>query len=373
MVKYRSRALVSAGKPSDTWTHADVLNLMHPHPASQEHAQLMNWAVAPQEKKLRLAFEMNHEAKSANMIRAYHEIMDGNPSITRIAGLLLDYNLPWEVLPTDKLNSFQLWKVLLPTLGARALLRQTWRFEEQGFFKDHSFREVWALRMLDERVIKGKIHPIDIYIALKARQHDKFVREILDSAFDKAMHLPLDPVGKRLIIAIDASGSMSKEIMMSKTARESSHISCWEASMAMSSVFIRHEATTPLVLSWSDGERSVRETRFSSNKIAQMVTDFLSQAKGGGTDMSSPLRYVVSQGLAKKYDGMLIFTDDETWKGPELPMTWLRQVWRINPNFKMITCSVAAYEFTNFVRDPRTLDTAGFDSSLHQIVKSMFE
>ena len=210
-VKYRQR---------DGRTHRDLLRLAHParrvgagNPAldvSDEHARLFEWIVRGGETdglpRLVEGFVRAQEAATAR----------------EAAALVREYRLPREALQPEHLTSPEVWEALLEDMPMTALIRNLATMTRVGVLAPGSDGTAKAVAQLGdaERIRRARVHPIAVLAALRTyasgrgvrgRGEWNPVREIVD-ALDAAFYAAfgnVEPTGKRLLLALDVSGSMT--------------------------------------------------------------------------------------------------------------------------------------------------------------------
>src|SRR5437763_6154574 len=210
-VKYRQRAGV---------THRDLLRLAHParrvgsgNPAldvSDEHARLFEWIVRGGETDgLPRLVEGFARAQVAATAR-------------ETAALVREYRLPREALEPEHLTSPEVWEALLEDLPMTALIRNLATMTRAGVIAPGSEGTAKAVAQLGDaqRIRRARVHPIAVLAALRTyasgrgvrgRGEWNPVREIVD-ALDAAFYTAfgnVEPTGKRLLLALDVSGSMT--------------------------------------------------------------------------------------------------------------------------------------------------------------------
>ena len=209
-VKYRQR---------DGVTHRDLLRLAHPagkvsagNPSlevSPEHAALFEWIV--------------RGTAADGLPRIVEGFVAAQAAETpkRAAALVREYRLPREALKPEHLTSPEVWAALLEDMPMTALIRNLATMTRVGVIAPGSDGTATVVAQLGdgERIRKARVHPIAVLAALRtygaghgARGRGEWnpVREIVD-ALDAAFYTAfgnVEPTGKRLLLALDVSGSM---------------------------------------------------------------------------------------------------------------------------------------------------------------------
>jgi 60 kDa SS-A/Ro ribonucleoprotein len=383
-VKYRQR---------NGWTHRDVLRLAHPETADGAMNDVLKWITQPD------AFT---EATSAlptyaglpQVIRGFEHAKNAMTS-AEAAELITYYGLPWEAIPDAYINTPEVWKALVPTMGMTALMRNASRVARLPESREKSqIEEAVAERLADpEMVRKGRLHPVNILTAMRTYAAgrsqvgygnggstwtpNRLVTDALDEAFYASFKYQ-EPTGKRYLVALDVSGSMGAEVKPGLTARDVS------AAMAMSLL-----ATEPNVdvvgFTAANTQARYGQRRYSQgyDPYAAALTpldlsprrrldDNVAAVRGlpfGRTDCALPARWAREQG--KDYDAIVIFTDSETWAGrqehPFQALTKYRK--QVGHKVAQIVVGLTATDFTIAdPSDPDSLDVVGFDSALPGLI-----
>lgn len=217
-VKYQSR---------DRWSHRDLLRLAHPKPASDAHRAVYRWitqgwdeANAPSENGLQApAFQPDEDAP--RLIRAFEQAKRAQ-SAAEIVALIRDHGLPREAVPTEWLTEAAVWEALLAQMPMTALIRNLATMTRVGLLtpRSEAARKVVEQVTDRKRLKTARIHPIAVLSALKTYAQGQGVRgqntwkpvPAVTDALDRAFYLAfenVEPTGKRWMLALDVSGSMT--------------------------------------------------------------------------------------------------------------------------------------------------------------------
>ncbi len=351
MMKYRSR---------NGFTHKDVLRLSHPQATSLSQNKLFSYAVG----------KTTPEESGSDFIVAVEKALKAT-SAKELVPLIKEYNLTWEMIPTELLNNKEVLTALLPAMPITAVMRNLNRFTLAGLFESNLSETAKyvasKLTNLDE-VKKSGIHPVTVLNAMHTYSRGEGFRggkiwtpstkiiETLESMFELALH-NVTPTGKNILIAVDISGSMSASIAnMSLSARE--------AAAALSLTFVKNEPNVDLI--WFDTKCSKpKVTKNSSyNEVIRNTPN------GGGTDCSIAFQYGLHTKV--KYDAIIILTDNETWAGSShMIQEYEKYSSKYNPNVKVVTLGMATNKYSLMEENnPNSLHIAGFDASVPEVIKN---
>ena len=298
---------------------------------------------------------------------------------TAIAIMEKNKKIQREHLPTELLNTPQIWNTLLAGMGMTALVRNLGKLSQVGVA---SSRGQDIIKMLtDPKAVKdSKIHPLQVLVGMKMYSQGKgdlgsmtwpvnsYITTALSTTFRMAFG-NITPTGKRYMLGLDVSGSMS----MSMCAG-AKNITPREGSVAMA-----------LMTLHAEGAENVHIYGFSNifyNFTGKVRPDMTVQdaikatdVPFGATDCALPmteaLKMYTRSGIV--FDVFCIYTDNETYAPNIHPQVALEQYRKATGvDAKLIVVGMVANCLT--IADPKdksTLNLAGFDTSTPELI-SMF-
>ena len=298
---------------------------------------------------------------------------------TAIAIMEQNKKIQREHLPTELLNTPQIWNALLSGMGMTALVRNLGKLSQVGVA---SSRSQDIIRMLgDPKSVKeSRIHPLQVLVGMKTYSQGKgdlgsmtwpvnsYITTALSATFRQAFG-NITPTGKRFMIGLDVSGSMSMGMCAG-----AKNITPREGSVAMAMMTLHAE-----------GEQNVHIYGFShifynfNGKIRPGMTiqDAIkaTDVPFGSTDCALPmteaLKMYTRSGVM--IDVFCVYTDSETYAPTVHPQVALEEYRRVTGiDAKLIVVGMMANQLT--IADPKdknTLNLAGFDTSTPELI-SMF-
>lgn len=384
VIKYRQR---------HSWTHRDALRQAHPIASTEAHNTIYNWITQSQKYPV--------PGEVPDLVQAFAEMQDAENE-RQVEALLSKYpDLPWETIPTQFLKSAQAWGTLLPRLPMTALIRNLGRMSANGLIVPLSeASDIAAERIVNaEAIRKARVHPIQVLAALLTYQAGHGTRgsltwepvsQVVD-ALDAAFYLAFDnvePSGKRIVLALDVSGSMTNGTIAGIPG-----LTPRVASAAMAMVTARVEKQYHVVAFSHEMVPFEVSPRERLDDICQKADrlDF------GRTDCALPMLWALGyQPVAQNWysykrdklhrksdyrkvrdyiveaDAFVIFTDNETWCGSIHPSQALVQYRReTGIAAKLIICGMIANSFT--IADPNDagmLDVVGFSTATPNLVSN---
>jgi 60 kDa SS-A/Ro ribonucleoprotein len=378
-VKYRQREGV---------THRDLLRLAHPagsvsagNPTlelTREHARLFEWIVRGGETNgLPRMVEGFARAQTAE-----------KPADT--AALVRECGLPREALQSEHLTSPEVWEALLEDMPMTALVRNLATMTRVGVLAPGSAGTGKAVAQLGdaERIRRARLHPIALLAALRtyaagrgARGRNEWnpVRELVD-ALDAAFYTAFDnvePTGKRLLLALDVSGSMEYGNVAGVPG-----LSPRDASAALALVTAATESRYEVVgffagkggykkkgrSVWAGYTDGLTPLAIGPRQRLDDVVRTVSNLAFGGTDCALPMLY--AQAKEREIDAFVILTDSESWAGDVHASQALADYRKTSGiAARMVVVAMVANSFSVAdPSDPGQLDVVGFDTSTPRLI-----
>ena len=280
-----------------------------------------------------------------------------------------------EHLPTELLSCPAIWSTLLDDMGMTALVRNLGKLSSTGVALS---RQADIVRMLmdQKRITESRLHPFAVLVALKTYSTGRsdlgsstwpvnsFISSALSTTFRMAFG-NIERTGKRIMIALDVSGSMT-----GATCAGSTVVNCREGSVAMAMATLHAESAAntqiyAFTTTFKDMNGRIRPEMTIQDAIR--VTD----EPFGGTDCALPMTEAIKRNM--KIDAFIVYTDSETY-GPTIhPQVALEQYRKQSGiDAKLIVVGMASNCLSIADhKDSNTLNLAGFDTSTPNII-SMF-
>jgi 60 kDa SS-A/Ro ribonucleoprotein len=372
LTKYKNR---------EGWTHKDVMRMVHVGPASLKDngARLaMAFAIKGPEAYAAECEKLKEAPADPESVAAVVRLITGITAVAakgvtgaEAARLIREHGLVREHLPTTLLDGVEVWKALLTSghgMPMEAMVRNLSKMTEIGLFEDEECADWVVGRLTNVDAIRAsRIHPMKLLIASRQYQQgrgDKGKRswfplqrvvDALDAAFQLAFG-NVQPTGKRLMLALDVSGSMS-------TTVPGTTISCREASAAMALVTCATEADCSVV---AFGAQLTPVAMSGDMTVTQAVR--VSDMNFGATDCALPMLHAMKHSIA--VDCFVVYTDSETYFGSVHPQVALQQYRSATGiDAKLVVVGMVSNDLT--IADPtdsNTLNLTGFDTSTPEVL-----
>ena len=327
-------------------------------------------ASSAQSQLQQVAFLLKH-------LHAIHEAGE-KKDVPLACALIRSGRLVREHVPTTLFGSKEIWLTLLETMPLEALLRNLGKLTQIGVAAE-KHREIVVRLTNQTEVLKARIHPIKVLVASKVYTNgcgdsgsltwtpNAYIGVALTDLF-RISYGAVTPTGKRIMLGIDVSGSMSSQVLGSKV------LTCRDASIAMALLYLETEKNVSAVAfsnTLTDLLAPSSRNRLTRGMTLQQALAATHGMNFSSTDCVLPIQHAIKHNLL--IDAFIILTDNETYAPNEHPQNALiryRELTGIQA--KLIVLGMTGNCFT--IVDPtdrNTLNLAGFDTSTPEIA-SMF-
>lgn len=357
----------------DGWSQRDILRLTRPHPANKRKDELYHWIVKGEFRETEVqALRDLDLADDLEIIFAFEHVKKATDD-KEVARLIKAHHLPREAVPTEHLKSIRVWEALLEEMPMEAMVRNLATMTKNGVLEEMgTFTRSVAIRLHNKEALqRARMHPIKLLTALMTYQSGHGVRgnatwtpirEIVD-ALNDAFYLSfasVQPSNKRIVLALDVSGSMS-----CGTVGNTPGLTPRVASAAMALVTA---ATEPnyTVVAFSQGFIPL------SISPKQRLDDVVRMTSGlpfDATDCAQPMIWAMKNKV--RADAFIVYTDSETYANRHMHPVQALQQYRQQFNIpaKLIVVGMTSNGFTIADKnDAGMLDMVGFDTSTPQAI-----
>ena len=352
-VKYRQR---------DGWSHRDLLRLSHPKAEGARNA-LFGWVAQGRIETGRWP--------ELGLVEGFEQAQVADSEHT-VAALVRKFGLTREMLPTQFLDSREVWLALFERMPLGALVRNLATLTRVGVLTPLSGETARVVERLGdaEALRKARLHPVAILAALLTYKAGKGVRgrhqwtpvpaivDALDAAFERAFE-NVEAAGRRFYLGLDVSGSMGWGEVAGVPG-----LTPRVAAAAMAMVIARSEPRYHVA---AFAHRMQALDVAASDSLAQVCrkTDGL---PFGGTDCALPMLDALERKLP--VDCFVVLTDSETWCGDVHPAEALARYRReTGIAAKLVVVGMISNGFS--IADPGDagmLDVVGFDTAAPGVI-----
>ena len=343
------------------WTHRDLLRVAHPHTIEIARNAIYRWIA------------QKGDGEQIRLVSAFEQakrMVDVDAGT--MAAFVRQHELPREAIPSEWLREPAVWEALLQHMPMTALLRNLARMSRIGLLTPASAATRLVIERLSdaERIVKARIHPVNVLTALVTYASGSGVRgdgkwtplasivETLDAAFYLAFG-NVQASNASMLIGLDVSGSMSMGSVAGVPG-----LTPRMASAALALVHARIEDQSE-VRAFS-GRFMPLDVR--KNETLKQLVGRTQSLPFERTDCALPMLYALEQRRA--VETFVVLTDNETWAGAIHPDEALRRYreWS-GINAKLVVVGMTATNFS--IADPNDagmLDVVGFDTATPNLI-----
>ncbi|NXN43211.1 RO60 protein, partial [Rhinoptilus africanus] len=349
---------VTKYKQRSGWSHKDLLRLSHLKPASEGIAIVTKY-ITKGWKDVQEAYKDKAVSADTEKLLKYLEAVEKvkhTKDELEVTHLIEEYGLVREHLLTNHLKSKEVWKALLKEMSISILLKNLGKLTANSVLEPQGSEvAIVCERLRNEKLLKkGRIHPFHILVALETYKAghgsrgkvwwrpNEDILEALDASFYKTFKT-VEPTGKRFLVAVDVSASMTQKVLGSMV-----NASTVAAAMCMmcSKVVYKSEENFYIIFLGTD----VSLMCLLISILMCFIYYFFSlKIPMGTTDCSLPM--IWAQKTQTAADVFIVFTDNETFAGNTHPATALREYReKMGIPAKLIVCGMTSNGFT--IADP---------------------
>jgi 60 kDa SS-A/Ro ribonucleoprotein len=365
LAKYQAR---------DGWSHHDILKLAHPCPKNPLQEGMFGWVREGilASEAIEWAVE-NGEDDAVFFLQAVNALRgEEKKDVKEVCGLISEFRLPMEVVPNEVKNHPEVWAAMLPHMGITAVVRNLAKMTSVGLLVPNSTETKFVTDLITnaERLKKGKVHPIQMLLAMAtyASGHGMKgsltwtpVRQIVD-ALDEGFYQSfgaVEPANKRICYALDVSASMDGNRIAG------TYIDARMGAAAMALVCARTEETWEMM----GFSHTLVPVNISPRQRLDDVIKTMQRIQMGGTDCALPMRWAAQE--KRDFDAFVVLTDSETWAGRSgHPAQWLQRYRQQRAiAAKLVVVGMCSSGFS--IADPDDggmIDVVGFDASAPNII-----
>lgn len=349
------------------FSHRDILRLSHVKPVSPEHSTIFKWITSPKDIPYLPNEENEVKLKTLNEELFKYALCKNlsNYDKNKVVEFILKYKLPHEVIPSNLKNDVDIWQALFDAgMPLNALIRNLGKLSSLGMTKPLSSNEKKIISLFeDEKYIKqSRIHPLNVLNQMKGYKSGKGRSGLswdssskIVSAMESMFYLAFDnvvPSNKRILIAIDVSGSMTWNSIPGMT------LSASEIAAAMAMCTVRTEPYTHIV-GFSD---TIKDLGITAKMDLEKVLDITRSQTFGATYCEQPMLYAKKNKL--EIDAFFTYTDCETWTSDcTVPVALNRYRRSSGIHAKAVTIATESNNISlSDPKDPCMLDVSGFST-----------
>jgi len=286
----------------------DILRMARPTPKDNARRAMFGWLTDKSIDKWAPATEADLPVEVQSLI-AYRN-SESEEAQALIAGGL--DNVRWDLL-SDAAKGPTVWAALARKMGPQALRMNLNTLLRHDVLATSAMVDYVADRIADESEIRrSKQFPYQYFAAyLNA---DDNVPQKIKTALHKAAEIACGNVPELpgpVVIGLDTSGSMSSAVTGYRGRGATSKMRCIDVAALFAAAILRRNPDSVVI----PFDTSVYDAKMDPNDSILSIAERLAKYGGGGTDCSLPLVAANQKHAKRKFAGIVLVSDNESWVG----------------------------------------------------------
>jgi 60 kDa SS-A/Ro ribonucleoprotein len=283
----------------------DVLRLARPTPLDDQRRALFGWLTDKPVEKWAPATE-NDLPELVQRLAAYRQAE--TPELQ--AGILARLNVRWDLL-ADAARGALVWKAIARQMGPQALRMNLNTLARHAVLQDGDMVEYVANRIADaDEIRRSRQFPYQ-YLAAYLNAGDDVPQKI-KAALQGAAEIACGNVPELpgpVVIGLDTSGSMRSPVTGNRGRGATSKMRCVDVAALFAAAILRRNPDSIVV----PFDTAAYEAKLDPQDTILSLAERLAKYGGGGTDCSLPLREANTKYRERKFAGVVLVSDSESW------------------------------------------------------------
>ncbi|ADG66354.1 TROVE domain protein [Planctopirus limnophila DSM 3776] len=286
----------------------DILRMARPTPKDNARRAMFGWLTDKSIDKWAPATEADLPVEVQSLI-AYRKSESEEAQALIAGGLDI---VRWDLL-SDAARGPKVWAVLARKMGPQALRMNLNTLLRHDVLATSAMVDYVADRIADKTEIqRSKQFPYQYFAAyLNA---DDNVPQKIKTALHKAAEIACGNVPELpgpVVIGLDTSGSMSSPVTGNRGRGATSKMRCIDVAALFAAAILRRNPASVVI----PFDTSAYDVKIDPNDSILSIAQRLAKYGGGGTDCSLPLVVANQKYARRKFAGMVLVSDNESWVG----------------------------------------------------------
>lgn len=289
----------------------DILRLARPKPPDNSRRALFGWLTDKEQPKWAPATE----ADLPEQIRLLTEFRQAETAEQQVSLLSGSETRPalrarWDLL-ADTAKGPKVWAAIARAMGPQALRMNLNTLVRHGVFEDWDTVKDVAKRLADENEIRrSRQFPYQYFAAYLNASDD--VPQLIKAALHKAAEVACGNVPELpgpIVIGLDVSGSMQSAITGHRGRGATSKMRCVDAAALVAAAILRRNPDSVVI----PFDTQAFDAKVDPSDSILSLSERLAKYGGGGTDCSLPIRKANADYAKRKFAGVVLVSDNESW------------------------------------------------------------
>lgn len=305
--------LVSASIGNDP-SLRDILRMARPTPPDNSRCALFGWLTNKEVAKWAPASEADlpeqvrllGQFRAAETAEQQLDILQGATGEVARAAL----HLRWDLL-SDSAKGPPVWSAIARTMGPQALRMNLNTLQRHGVFNDAEVVKYVASRLSDkEEIRRSRQLPYQFFAAYLNATDE--VPHLIKSALHEAAEIACGNVPELpgpVVIGLDVSSSMRSPVTGNRGRGATTKMRCVDVAALVAAALLRRNPDSVVV----PFDTQTFEAKVDPSDSILSLAERLAKFGGGGTDCSLPIRKANSAYRDRKFAGVILVSDNESW------------------------------------------------------------
>jgi 60 kDa SS-A/Ro ribonucleoprotein len=358
----------------------DILRMARPTPKDNARRAMFGWLTDKSIDKWAPATEADLPVEVQSLI-AYRNSESEEAQALIVGGL---DNVRWELL-SDAAKGPKVWAALARKMGSQALRMNLNTLLRHDVLATSEMVDYVADRIADEKEIRAsKQFPYQYFTAyLNA---DDNVPQKIKTALHKAAEFACGNVPELpgpVVIGLDTSGSMSSSVTGDRGPRNgtqcaTSKMRCIDVAALFAAAILRSNPDSVVI----PFDTAAYDAKMDPNDSILSIAERLAKYGGGGTDCSLPLVAANQNHAKRKFAGVVLVSDNESWVGTgRSGSTGVMTAWEAfvanqrklagkETSPKLVCIDLQPYQTVQACERADVMNIGGFSDSVFNVISS---
>lgn len=283
----------------------DILRLARPTPSDNGRRAMFGWLTDKEVAKWAPASEVDLP-EQVRLLVAFRTAETAEQQVA----LLQKLHARWDLL-ADTAKGPKVWAAIAQTMGPQALRMNLNTLQRHGVFED--WNTVLAIRdrlMDEEEIRRSHQFPYQFFAAYLRASDD--VPQTIKTALHKAAEIACGNVPELpgpVVIGLDVSGSMQSPVTGHRGRGGTTKMRCVDVAALVAAAILRRNPESVVV----PFDTQAFEAKVDPSDSILSLADRLAKYGGGGTDCSLPIRKANAAYAKRKFAGVVLVSDNESW------------------------------------------------------------
>ena len=292
----------------------DILRMARPTPPDNSRRALFGWLTDKEQSKWAPAGEVDLP-EQVQLLVAFRTAETAEQQIALLQCSSGDVDRPvlharWDLL-ADTAKGAKVWAAIAQTMGPQALRMNLNTLQRHGVFEDVAMVREVADRLADENEIRrSRQFPYQFFAAYLNASDE--VPQAIKAALHKAAEIACGNVPELpgpVVIGLDVSGSMQSPVTGNRGHGGTSKMRCVDVAALVAAAILRRNPDSIVV----PFDTQAFDAKVDPSDSILSLADRLAKFGGGGTDCSLPIRKANAAYAKRKFAGVVLVSDNESW------------------------------------------------------------